>query len=134
MGDAVLHSGSAVERALIPDVMQSVKAELQVLMQNYNVMLYSGQLDVIIGALLTDQFVPQLVWPGHSAYTKAPRNIWTLNGGVAGYAKQATAKSAAGNDITFVRAVVRGAGHIVPFDAPAAALDMVQRFVDGTYW
>ncbi len=134
VGDATLHSGSAVERALIPDVMQSVKAELDVLMQNYNVLLYSGQLDVIIGALLTDQFVPTLVWPGAAAYTKAQRNVWQLNDGVAGYAKQVTAKNAAGQDITFVRAVVRGAGHIVPFDAPAAALDMVQRFVDGTYW
>jgi len=134
VGDATLHSGSAVERALIPDVMQSVKQELDVLMQNYNVLLYSGQLDVIIGALLTDQFVPTLVWPGSVAYSKAERNIWTLGDNVAGYAKQVTTKSAGGSDITFVRAVVRGAGHIVPFDAPAAALNMLERFVDGTYW
>jgi vitellogenic carboxypeptidase-like protein len=129
-----MHSGSAVERALIPDVMQSVKSELDVLMQNYDVLLYSGQLDVIIGALLTDQFVPTLSWPGAGAFTAAPRNVWKLQNDVAGYAKQVTAKTAQGKSITFVRAVVRGAGHIVPFDKPAAALDMVQRFVDGKFW
>ena len=43
-----------------------------------------------------------------------------------------------GNDVAgyvrvvnkFVQAVVRGAGHILPFDQPERALDLIQKFVN----
>ena len=40
---------------------------------------------------------------------------------VAGYATQAA-------DLTYV--LVRGAGHLVPFDQPERAYDMITRFID----
>ncbi len=34
----------------------------------------------------------------------------------------------------FTYAIVRGAGHIVPYDQPRAALDMITRFVENQPW
>ena len=44
------------------DVMRSYKNELGIVMDNYKVLLYNGQLDVIVGAILTESFLPTIPW------------------------------------------------------------------------
>ena len=63
-------------------------------------------------------------WSGASEYASADRAIWTSPNatGVSGYVRRAK---------NFARAVVRSAGHIVPYDQPWRALDMFLRFKDG---
>ena len=134
IGDAVMHSGTDVEIALVPDVMQSVKPEMAVLATHYDALIYSGQLDVIIGTLLTDAFLPTMQWPGAQAFATATRQVWRLDGSVAGYAKTATSTTPSGGTATLARVVIRGAGHIAPYDQPARVLDMMTRFVDGGFW
>ena len=93
--------------------------------QRYKVLIYSGQLDVIIGAALTQRFLPGVAWHGQAAYNAAPKAVWRVKPTdveVAGYAR------VVGN---FTQVVVRGAGHIVPGDQPERALDMISRFVEG---
>lgn len=54
-------------------------------------LLYNGQLDIIVGVPLTENFLRQLNWSGQTEYMSAPRTIWRLgdaNSDVAGYVKQ----------------------------------------------
>lgn len=91
----------------------------------YKVLIYSGQLDIIIGAALTEAFLPALKWSGQAAYEAASKSVWRIHPAdkeVAGYVR------AVGN---FTQAIVRAAGHIVPGDQPERALDMISRFVEG---
>ena len=133
---AALHVGNATfpsnptkcEFHLLGDFMVSFVDELVTLLnapQRYKVLIYSGQLDVIIGAALTQRFLPGVAWHGQAAFNAAPKAVWRVKPTdleVAGYARMV------GN---FTQVVVRGAGHIVPGDQPERALDMISRFVEG---
>jgi len=134
---AALHVGNArfpsdpasCERHLLSDFMVSFVEELVTILDShdppYKTLIYSGQLDVIIGAALTEAFLPLVPWSGQAAYRKASKAVWRLtphDTEVAGYARQV------GN---FTQVVVRAAGHIVPGDQPERALDMIERFVEG---
>ena len=114
------------EKHLLADFMVSFVDELVTLLDaQYKVLIYSGQLDVIIGAALTERFLPSVPWHGQAAYKAASKAVWRINPSdkeVAGYAR------VVGN---FTQVVVRAAGHIVPGDQPERALDMISRFVEG---
>lgn len=128
VGNLAFNDGSAVEKHLLLDVMQSVKPWLGVLMDHYRVsrrfrsdsikkeieeggaeerqtttffdlllisspnqvMIYSGQLDVIVAAPLTERFLPTVNWTGAAEYKKAPRFHWKVqpeDTEVAGYVR-----------------------------------------------
>ena len=127
-----LHVGNAsfgghshdCEMALLNDFMVSFRPEVELLMENYKVLIYSGQLDVIIGAALTETMISQLEWTGRAAFQRTKKSVWRINSSdkeVAGYVKQHG---------LFTQAVVRGAGHLVPFDQPQRALDLITRWVE----
>ena len=84
------------------------------------VMVYSGQLDVIIAFPQTENFLNSLEWSGKYIYATAPRKIWKVEGQVAGYVRQAK---------NLKQVMVRNAGHILPYDQPKWAFDMIQRFI-----
>lgn len=134
---AALHVGNATfprdpdtcEKHLLADFMVSFVDELALMLNStaphYKVLVYSGQLDVIIGAPLTERFLPGVAWRGQAAYKAAHKAVWRVKPTdveVAGYARQV------GN---FTQVVVRAAGHIVPGDQPIRAVDMITRFVEG---
>ena len=57
----------------------------------YRVFIYSGQLDVIIGAPLTERFLNVLPWSGLDAYKNVDRTIWidsTMKDPVSGYVRE----------------------------------------------
>ena len=85
-------------------------------------MIYSGQLDVIIPFPQTEHFLNELEWSGKYIYAMTPRKIWKVEGEVAGYARKAK---------NLIQLMVRNAGHILPYDQPKWAFDMIQRFVTG---
>merc|ERR1712159_831046 len=94
----------------------------------YRIVIYSGQLDVIIGAPLTERFLNVLPWSGLSAYHTAERKIWkdaSLEDPVSGYVRSV------GN---FSQVIIRGAGHIAPADQPERTVDMIKRMVSGAMW
>lgn len=134
---SALHVGNAsfpsnpskCEHHLLGDFMVSFVDELVTILDSttphYRTLIYSGQLDVIIGAALTERFLPGVAWRGQAAYRAAPKAVWRTKPTdveVAGYAR------VVGN---FTQVVVRAAGHIVPGDQPERALDMISRFVEG---
>lgn len=89
------------------------------------VLLYSGQLDIIIGAATTESFLNDVSWPGQASFAAAQRSVWRMTPSdpeVAGYVR-------AGGNLTY--AVIRGAGHIAPYDQPERSLDMITRWLTG---
>jgi len=64
VGNATFFDGSICEQNLLNDFMKSYKSELTVLMNNFKVLIYSGQLDIIIGAPLTECFLTHSAMAG----------------------------------------------------------------------
>ena len=130
-----MHTGSVpfgtlardCEINLVADFHVSFADELVTLLDSdmYRIVIYSGQLDVIIGAPLTEAFLQVLPWNGLNAYKSAERIIWTdasQADPVSGYVRTV------GN---FSQVIIRGAGHIAPGDQPYRTLDMIDRMVKG---
>lgn len=108
-----------VEKYLQNDVMQSVKPWVETLVENYRVLIYSGQLDIIVPFPSTEAFLDTLNWSGAADYKAAPRKLWYVGKELAGYAKVARKLSVV---------LVRNAGHMVPMDQPKWAVDLITRF------
>ncbi|MBN3278199.1 CPVL carboxypeptidase, partial [Polyodon spathula] len=92
------------------------------------VLIYSGQLDVIVAAPLTERFLPTVPWSKVEEYKKADRFFWKVNpddSEVAGYVRQVG---------EFYQVIVRGGGHILPYDQPERSFDMIDRFLSKTAW
>ena len=110
-------------------LLQTVAPWIETLLDaGYRVLIYNGQLDVIIPYPATEDFVNALQWKHAAEYKIAPRGVWRFgydnyrDGVVAGYAREV------GN---FTQLMVRNAGHILPYDQPEWALDLITRFVHG---
>mmetsp|Transcript_61972 Transcript_61972/g.164356 ORF Transcript_61972/g.164356 Transcript_61972/m.164356 type:complete len:356 (+) Transcript_61972:3-1070(+) len=119
-------ANGTVETQLLGDWMVGVTDMLVPLLQNYKVLIYSGQNDIILGPPLTEKALRSASlakWDGQPAFVQTPKKPWTIGADLAGYSR------VVGN---FTYAVVRGAGHMVPTDQPTRALDLITRFVDGT--
>jgi len=117
-------NASDVERALSADFMRSMVPEMQTLIPHYKVLIYSGNLDIIVGEPLTEAFMSKLDFNGSAAFhasARLPYKVGDDDPEVAGYVKHA------GN---LTQVVVRGAGHILPHDQPLRGLDLISRFVD----
>uniref|UniRef100_G3NZR7 Probable serine carboxypeptidase CPVL n=1 Tax=Gasterosteus aculeatus aculeatus TaxID=481459 RepID=G3NZR7_GASAC len=128
VGNLTFHDGSEVEKHLVQDVMKSIKPWLGVLMDNYRVLIYSGQLDVIVAAPLTERFLPTVNWSGAAEYKTTPRYHWKVQPSdteVAGYVRQVG---------EFYQVIIRGGGHILPYDQPARSFDMIDRFLSTRGW
>lgn len=130
VGQRPLNNGTAVEHHLMNDMMQSVSSWLSVLLDDgrYRVLLYSGQLDIIVPYRGTMRMAQSLKWSGAEQFKNATRTIWRVqqsqNEGnvtddIAGY-------STTFGPLTVV--LVRDAGHMVPSDQPIWGLDLINRF------
>lgn len=117
-----LDAENKVEEHLKMDVMNSVAVYLEELLKTYRVVIYNGQLDIIVAYPLTVNYLNKLHFPDSDKYKKAPRYIWKVDGVIAGYAKEA------GN---LVEVLVRNAGHMVPKDQPKWAMDLLSRLTHG---
>lgn len=108
-----------VEKHLKSDIMQSLAILISDLTQHYRVLIYNGQLDIIVAYPLTENYLQNLKWPGAAKYKTAPRKLWRVGNELAGYSKTV-------DNLTEV--LVRNAGHMVPSDQPKWALDLITRF------
>ncbi|CAG2122037.1 unnamed protein product, partial [Medioppia subpectinata] len=124
VGNLTFSDGNTVEMHIINDIMQSVKPWVATLLDaDYKVLIYSGQLDIIVAAPLTESFVRSIEWSKADQYKKADRLIWKVTDkdpSVAGYVRAVD---------KFTQVIVRNGGHILPYDQPRATLDMITRFV-----
>jgi len=69
-----------VERNLLNDVMQSMAWKVAAIANaNYSIMIYNGQLDVIIAVPLTMQWLNLLEWHGADELRRAVRTVWKVS-------------------------------------------------------
>lgn len=111
-----------VEKYMEADVMKSVAPHIEILLENYPMLVYNGQLDIIVAYPLTLEFLKQLKWSGAEEYKTAKRDIWKIKDQVAGYSKKVR---------NLNEVLVRNSGHMVPSDQPLFAFDLINRFVFG---
>lgn len=130
VGKRPLNNGTLVERHLMADMMKSMSSWLSILLDTnqYRVLLYSGQLDIIVPYRGTMRMAQSLKWSGAERFKNATRTVWRLTEPntnvtlVAGYAT-------ASGPLTVV--LVRNAGHMVPGDQPVSGIDLINRFTTG---
>ncbi|KAF7288072.1 hypothetical protein GWI33_000126 [Rhynchophorus ferrugineus] len=115
---------NGVYNALVEDIPKSVAPWLAELINNYKVLLYSGQLDVIVAYPLTLNYLQKLSFNGADEYKTASRNVWKVNQSVAGYVKY-------GGNLTEV--LVGNASHFATRDQPENIYDMLFKFVRNIY-
>lgn len=108
-----------VEEYMRGDVLQSVADFLADLVQHYKVLIYNGQLDIIVTYPTVENYLLNLKWPGAERYKQAPRKQWWVENELAGYTKTV-------DNLTEI--LVRNSGHMVPVDQPQWALDFITRF------
>ncbi|CAF1209501.1 unnamed protein product [Rotaria sp. Silwood1] len=115
-----------VEKMLLNDMMQSIAWKVSAIANaNYSIMIYNGQLDIIIAVPLTIEWVNQLNWIGTNELRQAQRIIWKVTDNdseIAGYIKTA-------NNNRFFLATIRNAGHMVPYDQPRVMLNLLEKFL-----
>lgn len=94
------------------------------------VLIYAGDQDFICNWLGNRAWTRAMEWPHKTEFNAAPVTEWSA-GGKAGVSisSQALGTVQSSNGFTFLR--VYDAGHMVPRDQPAAALEMVSQFVSG---
>lgn len=84
------------------------------------VLLYVGATDWACNWISVNKMSLQLEWSGQEAFTSEPLREWKVGDRVAGSTRSAGL-------LTF--ATIDGAGHMVPYDRPEVALEMVNRWL-----
>ncbi|XP_048195570.1 probable serine carboxypeptidase CPVL isoform X3 [Perognathus longimembris pacificus] len=128
VGNKTFSDGATVEKYLREDTMKSVKPWLTEIMNNYKVLIYNGQLDIIVAASLTERSLMAMNWKGSKKYNNVQKKVWKIfqsDKEVAGYVRQVD---------DFHQVIVRGGGHILPHDQPLRSFDMINRFIYGRGW
>ncbi|RWS24359.1 putative serine carboxypeptidase CPVL-like protein, partial [Leptotrombidium deliense] len=107
---------------LIDDYMRSVNESLAIIMNNYKVLIYGGNLDLLVAPVFNNRLLNVLNWKYRNEYLKSERKIWRCakNGEVFGYIKKV---------YNFYEVIIRNAAHLVPQDKPKVAFQMIDMFV-----
>lgn len=109
-----------VYQALNADMTKSVANYVIELLDHYRVLVYNGQMDIIVSYASTVNYLQNLNFTAADQYKTVPRKIWRVGDRVAGYVKTA------GN---LTEVMVRNAGHMVPTDQPEAVYNLIFNFV-----
>jgi len=90
---------------------------------NVPVFVYSGMLDLICNYIGGDMWTTQLEWSGQDSFDDLSFTDWNDNGKVVGHYRTY-------GGFTFME--VEDAGHMVPHDQPAVALQILQMIINGS--
>ncbi|KAF5282412.1 hypothetical protein FQR65_LT14306 [Abscondita terminalis] len=89
VGKIMFDDGRKVLNALSTDYLQSSTHHLTELLENYKVLFYNGQFDIVLAPQVQINFLHKLKFKDSEAYKLAERHIWKIDGDVAGYVKEA---------------------------------------------
>ncbi|KAI3699032.1 hypothetical protein L2E82_43023 [Cichorium intybus] len=109
-----------VGAALHADVMKSVKYMVEFIVKNTKLLLYQGQCDLRDGVVSVESWVKKMKWEGLEKFLDAEKDIWRVNGVLAGYVQK-------WDNLSHV--VVLGAGHFVPTDQDVNSQAMIEDWV-----
>ncbi|KAK3829125.1 MAG: pheromone-processing carboxypeptidase kex1 [Benniella sp.] len=109
-----------VSHALQLDTSAPAVTLLPEILEKANVLLFSGEQDLICNHIGTEYLIANLTWQGEQGFQNAPKLRWTVDNTPAGVWRQE-------RNMTYV--LLYNASHMVPYDVPLAALDMMNRFM-----
>ena len=84
------------------------------------VVVYNGDRDMTTNMVGSELALNAMEWSGKDEWLNAPRGLWKVNDYPAGWAKEY-------KNLTF--AVVYNSGHMVPYNAPNSAYDLLLRLL-----
>lgn len=102
------------------DFEYSYRFDLPIILKAARVLIYNGNYDLIVDFYGTSEMLDTMSWDGQTGFNQATNVTWNSNSQVAG-------SSRTYKNLTYL--VVNNAGHMVPHDQPANALDMLNRFL-----
>lgn len=82
--------------------------------------VYNGDRDMTTNMVGQEKVLNSMDWNGKHEWLDAPRGLWMTNDYESGWAKEY-------NGLTFV--VVYNSGHMVPYNQPVPAYDLLERFL-----
>jgi cathepsin A (carboxypeptidase C) len=101
---------------LVPDVLAEVP-----------VLIYAGDADWLCNWIGQEAWLGALMWPGTNAFREAKSQPVAIGDGGESYGNRTSAEG-----LSYIK--IFGAGHSVPQDKPAEALDMLQQWTNGAWW
>ena len=120
------------------DIGITMKPELEYLLANQiDVLIYQGNLDLACNTAGAKRWTANMPWKGQAAFTSEDLRPWSSGEGeekkVAGRFKEVNVRMVEGDEKTtrFALVTVDRAGHMVPQDQPAVALDLLGRWLRG---
>ncbi|CAH0405033.1 unnamed protein product [Chilo suppressalis] len=108
-----------VNKKLAPDFLSNARPLVESLLNDYQVLVYCGQLDQMLPCATTSEYYRKWRWDNSSEFLNATRYPLTFKHRLVGYHKS-------GGGLTEV--MVRGAGHMAPQDAPYTMQEMITRW------
>ncbi|KAJ9549040.1 hypothetical protein OSB04_021583 [Centaurea solstitialis] len=109
-----------VGAAMHSDVMKSVRFKVEYLVKNTKVLVYQGQCDLRDGVFSVESWMKKMKWEGLEKFLDAERDVWKVNGELAGYVQKSENLS---------HVVILGAGHYVPTDQPVNSQAMIEDWI-----
>jgi len=100
----------------------SINSVDTLLKQGLPVVVYSGQLDLIVDVICTEKWMNKLTWSGMNGFSKAKRQLISINGNANGF-------SQIYENLSMYN--IFRSGHMVPFDNGPMALVMFNCIVTG---
>ncbi|KAI3380246.1 hypothetical protein SNEBB_006559 [Seison nebaliae] len=103
--------------------MQSVKPWIGEIVDNgLRVLIYSGQLDIIVATPLTASFLRSLVWQHQAEFAVSPREHFQapFDKEITGFVR---------NVQNLYHVIVRNGGHMLPYDQPKRSKYVIQQFI-----
>ncbi|TBU29816.1 serine carboxypeptidase [Dichomitus squalens] len=85
-------------------------------------LIYAGDTDYVGNHIMVERGTLKLEWSGQERFANTPLRDWLVDGEIAG-------RTRTEGVLTF--ATVHDAGHLVPFDQPKRALELVNRWLAG---
>jgi len=90
------------------------------ILKQINVLLFSGDQDIICNYMGTEAMINNLEWNGYKGFQNNTKLFWYVNDTLAG-------NIVTERNLTYVR--VFNASHMVPYDVPLVTMDMMYRFM-----
>ncbi|XP_042429649.1 serine carboxypeptidase-like [Zingiber officinale] len=113
-----------VYRAMITDWMKNLEVGIPALLEDgIKLMVYAGEYDLICNWLGNFRWVSSMEWSGSQIFNETALTQFKVDGKEAGLFKTF-------GPLTFLK--VHDAGHMVPMDQPKAALQMLEKWMEGS--
>ena len=85
VGSLHFYWGDDTYANLYLDIVQSVKPWVESLLENYKILFYNGQFDIICAYPMEEDFLKSLKWSGAEEYKNSDRHPWHVGKELAGF-------------------------------------------------